>query len=214
MKTTAQNKVNRFTGLDALKDIVKNRHLKFSDPKFWDDKNDSELLEIYRKKKNTSKVLALCFLEGNETIHHWMAFAGGKDGCCIEFDKAKLKQLFSRHKSDGVVGFKRMDYSYTIENAKKGTINANVDDLPFIKRQPYKCESEFRAVWCGNVESYCIPVDLEIINRITMSPLMPRFIFETFKDFLKTNGAKCKVNASTIYWNTDWIRAFRTKFLP
>ena len=39
----------------------------FSDPKFWDDKNDTELLKIYRKSPLRSampanKLLALCLL--------------------------------------------------------------------------------------------------------------------------------------------------------
>jgi len=89
------NKLNRFTTLSALLDLLKTKRLVFGDPRFWEDKNDSELMREYKERRGVEKLFAICFLEGNETIHHWKTFADRMDGCCIQFDAARLKKLLS-----------------------------------------------------------------------------------------------------------------------
>jgi hypothetical protein len=40
------NRLNRFTTLPVLLDILRRKRLVFSDPKYWEDENDLKLLEI------------------------------------------------------------------------------------------------------------------------------------------------------------------------
>jgi hypothetical protein len=77
MGSQKTNKLNRFTTLPHLLKMLDQPRLVFSNPKYWEDKNDSEILEVYIRKKygksENAKIFALCFLEDDETIHHWKA---------------------------------------------------------------------------------------------------------------------------------------------
>ena len=193
--------------------MLTKKHLVFSNPKFWEDENDKELLEIYRKKKNANTLLALCFLRDDETIHHWKAFADGINGCCIEFNKAKLTKLFSDHKKSGV-RFGSVVYQ-KIKSFEDGAIDDSEDMIPFKKRWPYRFEKEFRAIWCGDEDYFAIPnLDLSMITRITISQVTPKHRFSTIRDYLRDSiGIPAeKINPSTIYRNEKWIREFRRKF--
>jgi hypothetical protein len=203
------NKLNRFTTLPVLLDMLKKGRLVFSNPKFWEDKNDTELLRIYRNRKRKNWLLALCFLEDHETIHHWKAYADGITGCCIEFDKAKLTKLLSSHKSHGV-RFGRVHYQ-KLNNADDGAIDDCLKMIPFTKRWPYRFEKEFRAIWEGGKDEHEIKIaDITMITKITLSPTMPKRLFSTIK--LLRNGLKIPkkttINHSTIYNNPKWIRKF------
>jgi hypothetical protein len=224
MSSPKENKLNRFTTLPVLLDLLIKKRLVFSDPKFWDDKNDTELLEIYRKRKKSEpsqsepakKLLALCFLRQHETIHHWKTFANGICGCCIEFDKAILTKLLSDHKSKyeylrfGSVVYKKL------KDVNDGAIDDCVDMLPFIKRWPYRFEKEFRVIWEGETDCHEIKIpDLSVITRITLSPIMPKPLFETIKKYLRSLGVPSEtvINPSTIYENQkEWICKFKRKF--
>jgi hypothetical protein len=204
------NKLNRFTTLPVLLDMLKKRRLVFSNPKFWNDKNDTELLKIYRKAKCKKRLFVLCFLKDHETIHHWKAFADGISGCCIEFDKVKLTELLSTHKSNGV-RFGSVVYK-KLEDADDGAIDDCRDMIPFIKRWPYRFEKEFRAIWEGNEDGYEIEnIDLKMITRITLSPTISTPVFDTIEDLLRNDlkiPGETEINPSTIYKNVKWIRKF------
>jgi hypothetical protein len=203
---TGFNKLNRFTTLPVLLDMLKNRRLVFSNPENWDDENDTELLKIYKNTKNVKTLLALCFLGGDETIHHWKAFACGVAGCCIEFDKAKLKKLLAAHKKTGVryhqIVYKKLDWE----------VDDRDEMIPFQKRWPYKFENEFRAIWSGSADNYAIEnIDLTMITKITLSAQL----FETVQYYLRNIlhvSVKTIINPSTIYRNEKWISKFKEKF--
>jgi hypothetical protein len=90
MMKTELKKLNRFTTLPVLLDLLKRKRLVLLNPATWEDKNDSEILKEYKRRKNLPNLFALCFSYGDETIHHWKTFADGISGCCIEFDAPKL----------------------------------------------------------------------------------------------------------------------------
>ncbi len=219
---TAFTKLNRFTTLPVLLRMLKKKSLVFSDPKFWDDENDTELLEIYRKRKISScsqsepakSLLALCFLKEHETIHHWKAFANGISGCCIEFDKTELiKLLFSRKNDGDNLRFGSVVYK-RFEEINDGTIDDCVEMLPFIKRWPYRFEKEFRVIWEGDKNHHEIKIDnIEtIITKITISQTMPSARFEKIKEKLR-DIATIEINPSTVYRNEEkWIDVFKQKF--
>jgi len=208
---SVSHKLNRFTTIPVLIDMLENKRLVLSDPKKWPDKNDSELITIYEKyKKHCSnkevKVFVMCFLMGHETVHHWNAFANGISGCCIEFDQERLKALLSAEKNRGV-RFHKVAYKKIASD-----INIHPSMIPFQKRDPYKVEREFRVVGEGfvPVESFEIKLpDLDIITKITLSPNLPDYLFESTRVFFQKQFGR-QIHPSSLYENSKWIAKFET----
>jgi hypothetical protein len=68
--------------------IVPKEHLSSFSPTL--DRNDREVMLDYKQRSNLSCLLAICFSTGDETVHHWSAFAPGSSGCRIDFHMTKL----------------------------------------------------------------------------------------------------------------------------
>jgi hypothetical protein len=205
MKPSAH--LNRYTTLPVLLDMLKRRKLVLLDPATWEDRNDSEIMLEYKNRKNLKSLLALCFSHGSETIHHWKTFADGISGCCIEFDR---KSLIRRIRT--LTGVRHRDVTYRkIKDLTTETIRLN--DMPFTKRWPYRCEEEFRIIWEGDIEMpyYEIDFDLKLIKKITISQRMPKQVYSTIRKHLKTAFANPdqRINRSTLYENQTWIDKFR-----
>ena len=200
-------KLNRYTTLPVLLDMLKRKRLVLLDPSSWDDKNDSEVLLEYKKRKHIQKIFALCFSYGDETIHHWRTFADGISGCCIEFNSEQLTTLLKNTPNIryGAVSYKKL------KDLKEATVD--VDQIPFIKRWPYRCEEEFRIIWSGRTaqNSYEIIFDLRMITKVTISQRMPEQVYETIKDSLREafRQPEQKINRSTLYQNEVWIKKFK-----
>jgi hypothetical protein len=200
-------RLNRYTTLPVLLDMLKRKELVLLDPSSWDDKNDSEILIEYKKRKHVQTLFALCFSYGDETIHHWRTFADGTSGCCIQFDAEQLIGLLKRMPGVryGTVTYKKL------KDLKDATID--VEDIPFTKRWPYRCEEEFRILWTGRTTqtSYEIPFDLRMITKVTISQRMPEQVYETIKDYLREvfRRPAQKINRSTLYQNRIWINKFK-----
>jgi hypothetical protein len=200
-------KINRFTSIPVLLDMLKCKRLVLLDPASWDDKNDSAIMAEYKRRKKVDKLFALCCSQGDETIHHWRTFADGISGCCVEFSYAKLVELLK-----AVEGVRYGPVVYRkIWELKEGTIA--VDKIPFTKRWPYRCEDEFRIIWEGSTPKDCfeIPFDLSIINRITVSQRMPKPVYATIRKHLQDacDNPDQRINRSTLYQNDIWIGKFR-----
>jgi len=206
------NKLNRFTTFPVLLDMLINKHLVFSNPEDWEDRNDAELLEIYKKAKGKKSLFALCFLMEDETIHHWKAFADEISGCCIEFDRKKLVVSLAAHKDKGIkygsIVYKK------IKGLDDGAIDDCIDTVPFIKRWLYRFELEFRVIWESDtrIQDHTIKFeDIGMIKRITLSPDLPECLFRTIKTLLEgyfPQDAKPIINLSTFKRNAEWIGKF------
>lgn len=200
-------KLNRFTSLPILLDLLERQKLVLLDPESWDDENDTDIILEYKRKANIEKLFALCFTHESETIHHWKTFANGPAGCCIEFKADRLIAIFN-----SVKGLRHGKVSYKRINDARSPLE--LEKTPFIKRRPYEFEREYRAIWEGKCEADCFEIDmpLDTIRRITFSQQMPEVIFESVKSMLVRNypGLKRKINRSTIYRNETWINYFRT----
>lgn len=194
--------------LPVLLDMLKRRKLVLLDPASWEDRNDSEILLEYKKRKKLQALFALCFSHGDETIHHWKTFADGISGCCIEFDSKKLVTLLKTLEG---VRFGPVVYR-KIKDLNDGTIT--VSRIPFTKRWPYRCEEEFRIIWESRTTaaSYEIDLDLRIIRKITISQRMPKQVYSTIRKYLKSvfENPDQRINHSTIYQNQIWIDKFRS----
>jgi hypothetical protein len=200
-------KLNRYTTLPVLMDMLERKRLVLLDPLSWEDKNDLEILLEYKRRKHLQKLFALCFSYGDETIHHWKTFADGISGCCVEFDPEKLTALL---KARPRVRYGKVRYK-KLRDLKDATIE--VDQIPFTKRWPYRCEEEFRVIWGGRTQRDCheIPFDLRMITRITISQRMPQQVYETIRDYLREvfPRPEQRINRSTLYQNQVWINKFK-----
>jgi hypothetical protein len=199
-------KLNRFTTIPVLFDMIRRRRVVLMSPALWPDKNDSELMREYKIRKKLKRLFAICFSCGDETIHHWNAYAG-TNGCCIEFDLDSLLAAVNKHK--GI----RHDYvTYKkLKDVSPGSID--IGRIPFTKRWPYQCENEYRVIWEGKSSQSCyeIEIDLRMIRKITISQQVPRHVFLTIRDQLREvlPAVTTKINHSTIYKNRKWINRFK-----
>lgn len=195
--------IKRFTNIPALIYLLTNRAITLLDPMSWDDTNDSYYLTIYKKKKSLKTVLALCFTETSETYHHWHLFAGGSSGVCITFRHERLLNIVRR--IPGVI-CKSVDYIRLDKMRKKKIL---MSQLPFIKRHGFQDECEFRIIYeskRATLATKDIKIPLTSIEKITLSPWMPKALAKSVKDSIHfiTGCENIKVVRSTLVGNLEW----------
>jgi hypothetical protein len=207
----ASKKLSRYTTLPVLLALLRRKKLSLRDPSHWEDKNDVEVIAEYKNIKNVQSLFAVCFCIGDETVHHWKTYANGDSGCCIEFDQDKLLASFK-----GKMGFRWGKVRYkkineVKEEVKNGEISLN--RYPFIKRWPYRFEEEFRILWEGETTKKIMDVDIDLnsINKITLSQGMPPDLNPSIKKLLRDEirDSSTKINRSTLYRNIIWINSFK-----
>lgn len=197
--------LRRYTNLAATLHLLRNRCLTLLSPSTWDDRNDAFFMSEYKKQKQALSVLALCFAEAKETYHHWRVFSHGTDGVCVEFDKNALLEAI---RGQPHIQARKVSYMM-IETAKDSGIA--MVDLPFIKRLPYEGESEFRVIYVDEAAEYRsmpIPISLQSISRVTLSPWMPQPLADAVKQTLKQiKGCKnLRIYRSTLIENERWMK--------
>jgi hypothetical protein len=85
---------------------------------------------------------------GKEKFHHWRVFAKGRDGVRIEFKHNAFDPILQQHQDHVRAG----DVKYKkIATLRKR--HPKVEELPFLKRQPYSDEEEFRICYRGGPTS-------------------------------------------------------------
>jgi hypothetical protein len=210
MKNNKIVKLSRFTTLPVLLDLLQRRKLTLLDPKSWEDRNDSEIILAYKKRKKIKNLFAICLSYGDETIHHWKTFSNGSSGCLIEFDAQRLFSIV-----DQIPGVKHRKVAYKkLAEIEKKKVKIKVDDIPFIKRWPYRCEEEYRII-VENDTAYAkhfdIDIPIDIIRRITINQQMPDKIYETIKVYLRDikKNPEGRIYRSTLFENKKWINNFR-----
>ncbi|WP_424104165.1 DUF2971 domain-containing protein [Paraburkholderia sp.] len=197
--------LRRYTNIPALIYLLKNQSLTLLNPKSWDDTNDSYALQVYKNKRNLKTVLALCFTETVETYHHWHVFAGGAGGACITFNRRNLLRAL-----DEYVGVKHKGVLYRkLDEMNDGSVL--VDQLPFIKRSGFQDEREFRVIYENKSETFQtidIPVPLTTIERIHLSPWLPKALADDTKFALNSIAgcADLQIFRSTLVGNQRWKR--------
>jgi len=205
--STVIKRLNRFTTLPVLLDLLERKKLVLLDPSSWDDKNDTEVILAYKKKAKIENLFALCFTDDYETIHHWKTFSNGSSGCCIQFDAEKLFDIFKNINGlhHGKVEYKK------IKELDSPTFD--LMKMPFTKRQPYECEKEYRIIWEGKSDDKFFEIDIPLntIQKITLSQQLPEQVFETIKKMLKSTfkDPEKRISRSTIYQNKKWINYFK-----
>lgn len=198
--------LRRYTNIASVLHILRNRYVTLLNPALWDDRNDAYYLAQYKQRKQVLSVLALCFTRAPETYHHWRVFSSGGDGLCVEFNEARLIEAVAKDKS--IVG-----RNVIYKEIREVTANpVKTEDLPFLKRIPYRDEQEFRLLYSSQTEEkefHPLTIPIAAISRITLSPWMAGPLAEAVKDTLKElPGCKAtKVYQSTLVENGRWKRA-------
>ena len=179
------------------------------DPRQWDDRNDSYFLEKYKEHKGLKTLLALCFAEASsETYHHWRVFSSGVNGVCIYFDKSRIVNAFKKKcKEDGIAPIARYMEYVKIDQLEKNP--PGVDDLPFRKWYPYGDEREYRIVCAGKKslpDDWSFKIDLDCIERVSLSPWMPVTIEGTLICHLKSipGCSALRISRSRLTDFHDW----------
>lgn len=200
------NFLNRYTSLPILLDSLVNKRITLLSPESWEDRNDSYYIERYKEEKNLKTLLALCFTTKRETFHHWKIFSNGTSGVCIEFDKERLISGLCEKKEfrHGLVS-----YEY-IKNVR--TKKPLLKDWPFLKRKPFKDESEFRIIYENpNIleKTKNIPFDVACILKISLSPWLPESVANSIIGIIKSIDKCSDINIihSTLIQNDSWKAA-------
>ena len=203
--------LNRYTTLPVLIDLLRRKKLVLLSPEKWEDRNDAEVMFEYKDRMKLKHLYAVCFSEGDETIHHWTSFSHGASGCRIEFDRGQLLSTVRRIEGvrTGSVKYKKLS-----ELRKEGIVVAN---MPFTKRWPYRCEEEYRILFQSKDETaasdgfFDIDINLEMIRKITINQRMPDQVYQTIKEYLKqeVKNPGQRINKSTLYENKRWISRFK-----
>jgi len=198
--------LSRYTTLPFLIDLVMRKKLVLLNPDSWEDYNDRKTIQVYKEKSNARSIYALCLTSKSETVHHWNAFSNGPSGCCIQFSYSKLINVLNDLKID----HREMTY-LNIRDLRN--LDDNKEILPYVKRSPFRLESEYRIIVKSNkeqVQTYEIPISLDIINRITMSNKLSKTAFNSLKKMLKNLEPQLekKIYRSTLYENFKWIDHF------
>ncbi|MEW5733377.1 MAG: DUF2971 domain-containing protein [Thermodesulfobacteriota bacterium] len=197
--------IRRYTDLPSLIYILKMKKITLLNPATWDDKNDSYFLDVYKKKKRLSCVLAMCLSEAPETYHHWKIFSGNNSGICIRFKKSLLL-----HYVDGEAGIRHGPVMYKLMNEIRKS-KPTIDDLPFVKRYGFRDEVEYRIIYEDKnkkLPTKDIDIDLNCIHKIVLSPWMPKAIVPSVKELIKSISGCSSINifATGINENREWKR--------
>lgn len=199
--------LRRYTNVPALLDILLNKVLTLLSPNTWTDKNDVYVIEQYKEHSpnNIKKLLALCFTEAEETFHHWNVFAGDSSGVCIVFDKESL--ISSADKRDGV----RHGPMTYLEKHDFDFQKIDTNELPFIKRNGYNDEREYRFIYESSAEDdglIGLPIDTSCIKEIIFSPKMPSPLLFSVASIIKkideSNYHKISMHKSELINDIEW----------
>jgi hypothetical protein len=185
--------------------LLETKSITFLDPAQWDDKNDSFFMQLYKEHQKLKSLLAICFSQETETYHHWSVFAHGSSGVCISFKKKPLLGTFKDY-DDVRVG----EVSYLPLTSLK-THDCDDKDLPFMKRAPYAPEGEFRAIYedrADNLPYLNVAFSLSCIDRITLSPWMPKNVADSIKVTIRRvpGAGSIAVTRSTLVQNDTWAK--------
>lgn len=200
--------LRRYTSMPSLLNILYNRKITLLNPNNWEDQNDVYSITQFKERKNLNTLLAVCFSEAAETFHHWKVFTHGSEGVCIIFKRKELLSAFENNDNIHARSVKHVQVSDLEKTPPK------VDDLPFIKRFPYRDEKEFRIIYldnvnCNPIETKEFVIDLKCIISITLNPWLNNSLCETvIKSIHSIRGCeKIKVHQTRILNYPKWKSA-------
>ena len=196
--------LRRYTDITSVIDILVNKKLTLVDPQFWDDKNDSYFMSIYKESKSLESLSALCFTSAAETYHHWKIFSGNNNGACVVFNTESLLS-----KTSNIAGIKADFIKYkTLRDLDSETL-LPIDSIPFVKRYAFRDEKEFRIIYESKTvttPTFDLSIDITDIDRVFLSPWIHPSLVSGIKGLLKSISgcSKLKITRSTVVGNENW----------
>ena len=174
--------LRRYTHALSLLHILKRGQLTLLPPTHWYDQNDALSLELYSRRLGDGKAYALCLAEARERAHHWQLFAGDTHGVCIFFHKEALLSALDALRNPVLHG----PVEYRDLPDIRGLEGVRTEQLPFLKRNTFSDEHEYRVVAWQNemfaTDSYMVPLDPAVIIKVTTGPSMPEPLAQALKD--------------------------------
>jgi hypothetical protein len=198
--------LRRYTSILAALDTLFNRRITLVNPNTWADRNDRDVMALYAASTPGRSVFAYCMAEGRELAHHWQVFADRGSGVCIAFDKARLIEAIS---ADPAIQHRSVSYV----NWRDIHLAGPLDHLPFIKRQVYRAEREYRLIATpntnDNLAAYDVGIPLSCITSISVSGEVPEAHFETFRRLVGSvpDCRRLRVRQSGLLQNPRWTAA-------
>jgi hypothetical protein len=199
----------KYTNLPVLLNILNTKKITLSDPANWEDKNDSQFIEVFKRTNNYKTVLASCFSESEETYHHWKIYAGSISGICIEFnDNILLQRSSLPNVKVGAVEY------HEIKWLEENFNNYSPEKLPFYKRQPFIHEDEWRIIYYSKdqkQDTYDIGIDIKTITKIIISPWLDLLLAKNLAEIIHTfdDTSDIEVYRSTLLENERWLKIAR-----
>ncbi len=207
MPKQLSNTLRRYTSLTVALDMLINRHIVLISPSKWDDGNDAHFIDLYKSSKEVGSVLASCMTMSTETYHHWKIFSGGLDGVCIEFNRPKLEADVGRRPE---VRFEPVEY--LLLKDLQSMSNNDVGRLPFIKRDAYGDEREWRMISTPqeeNIQTWEVPISLASIERVRLSPWTNLALRQTIRTLIRAQDGceRMSVVSSGLTNSAKWRQA-------
>ncbi|MEA1617590.1 DUF2971 domain-containing protein [Erythrobacter sp. T5W1-R] len=209
MSTSAT--LRRYTNALSLLDILRHQRLTLLNPSRWYDQNDALGLKSYGRHFDNMSVFAACFAEGAEQAHHWQIFAGDAHGVAIIFNKDRLLQIFDALKDFYEIRHGPVLYCNLKQLRDRSPIP--IEQLPFLKRETFKAEEEYRVVALDNAifgtELMHIPIRLDCIERVVLGPGMPDSLAKSLREIsIDLEGcSEMNFSKSRLVNNESWAEA-------
>ncbi len=212
------HKLNKFLEWKYAKRIIETGLIPLLSPENWPDENDRAVMAHYAQLRRQTTpdftVLASCFLCGPETVYHWKSFAEKEeDVCCIEFEAKKFIDRLIPPTGEFLKG--KVKYRPWAQLSKKvkwqNQEDEVIENLPFFKRWPFRCEDEYRVVWGGDQGSAQGGIHInvqDVITKVNLSPKLPKQEFEARKQALGRRPG-IEILHSTLNHNKDWMEAIQ-----
>lgn len=199
--------VRRYTSIAAMLDILRRGELPLLNPDSWDDRNDRYFMARYKEAKGLNGLYALCAAQCSETYHHWRVFTGATDGACLELRREPLEHALGKLDN---VRFGPVDY-LRLEEVDSLT-SADVARLPFVKRQGFAAEEEYRIILeSDEVQGPAMSIELPraFIGRVYLNPWLPASLAESIIDTVRgLPGCKTlSIQRSHLIDSARWKRA-------
>jgi hypothetical protein len=204
-RMASENFLRRYTSFPALLAMLQNREITLLSPGLWEDRNDAFYMSQYKGRKQLKTVLALCFSQAEETYHHWRVFTHGADGVCISFRRDRLLNALKQEGlRSGAIVYRKI--------ADLPKLRPRLEQLPFLKRQPYGDEREFRLVYEDKAEereTRAFPIPIACISRVTLNPWLAPPLAAAIKTAIKdvSGCSALKVYQTTLLENEAWKKA-------
>jgi hypothetical protein len=204
--TGAASILRRYTSVPSLLALLQDREMTLLSPSLWEDRNDAFYMSQYKSRKDLKTLLALCFSEADETYHHWRVFTNGADGVCIHFKRDDLLRALPR--TSGIVAGK-VAYRKITDLPRR---RPKLEELPFLKRQPFGDEREFRLIYedrTKQFETKAFAIPIRCIGRVTLNPWLAPSLANALKHAIHSipGCSALKVYRTTLLENEVWKKA-------